>query len=346
VPARLLAQEFATKYQAKKHYLRRHFQGEKPFACTKCNKKRFVVKEDLTMHMKSCGNVYVCKCGIRLCSLGALKRHCKYFSHDPESLEPRPDPSAGGDGSSSMEWHDGFDAGAHHMPGAEGGEIMQAPAMILQPDGKGGFFYSPAAVVKATMAQPGCYGPHGTAAAPAGVGGPLEAALAASLNNMQPNGRPSAELLQQYHASQAGAPGGAMVPAGQDASFNGCVAPSALVNAVGAQSWTPEMLNGFLPSLAHALRQAQSGMSVDFQALGRAAAWAAPAAAGHAMHHTLDPTIGASPEALNGALFHRANGDAGMFLGVEGNPNFEQLQAAARFSHAGDAKRRKLPDAE
>ena len=45
--------EFATKYQAKKHFLRRHFQGEKPFACTKCNKKRFVVKEDLTMHMKA-----------------------------------------------------------------------------------------------------------------------------------------------------------------------------------------------------------------------------------------------------------------------------------------------------
>ena len=60
--------EFATKYQAKKHYLRRHFQGEKPFTCPKCNKKRFVVKEDLTMHMKSCGNVYVCSCGIRLCS--------------------------------------------------------------------------------------------------------------------------------------------------------------------------------------------------------------------------------------------------------------------------------------
>ena len=85
--------EFATKYQAKKHYLRRHFQGEKPFACPKCKKKRFVVKEDLTMHMKSCGNVYVCNCGIRLCSLGALKRHCKYFKHEPESLEPRPDPS-------------------------------------------------------------------------------------------------------------------------------------------------------------------------------------------------------------------------------------------------------------
>merc|ERR1719198_1876596 len=85
--------EFATKYQAKKHYLRRHFQGEKPFACPKCKKKCFVVKEDLTMHMKSCGNVYVCKCGVRLCSLGALKRHCKYFNHEPESFEPRPDPS-------------------------------------------------------------------------------------------------------------------------------------------------------------------------------------------------------------------------------------------------------------
>jgi len=84
--------EFATKYQAKKHYLRRHFQGDKPFPCTKCNKKRFVVKEDLTMHMKSCGNVYVCTCGIRLCSLGALKRHCKYFSHEPESYEPKPEP--------------------------------------------------------------------------------------------------------------------------------------------------------------------------------------------------------------------------------------------------------------
>lgn len=123
--------EFATKYQAKKHYLRRHFQGEKPFACLKCNKKRFVVKEDLTMHMKvclrpprsqlapasphpailqlarlqlcvaqSCGNVYVCKCGIRLCSLGALKRHCKYFNHEPESLEPRPDPSM-----PSLDWN-------------------------------------------------------------------------------------------------------------------------------------------------------------------------------------------------------------------------------------------------
>jgi hypothetical protein len=89
---------FATKYQAKKHYLRRHFSGDKPFPCTKCNKKRFVVREDLTMHMKSCGSVYICKCGIRLCSLGALKRHCKYFEHEPRSLEPEKDPTPRVDG--------------------------------------------------------------------------------------------------------------------------------------------------------------------------------------------------------------------------------------------------------
>ena len=43
------------------------------------------------MHMKACGNVFICRCGIRLCSLGALKRHCKQFGHDPESLEPKPE---------------------------------------------------------------------------------------------------------------------------------------------------------------------------------------------------------------------------------------------------------------
>ena len=79
---------FGTKYQAKKHYLRRHFQGEKPFPCARCG-KRFVVKEDLTMHIKSCGHVYGCQCGIRLCSLGALKRHCKHFAHQPMSFEPQ-----------------------------------------------------------------------------------------------------------------------------------------------------------------------------------------------------------------------------------------------------------------
>lgn len=81
---------FATKYQAKKHFLRRHFKGERPYKCKKCNKKSFTVKEDLTMHMKACGQVFSCSCGIRLCSLGALKRHAKYFKHEPTSWEGQP----------------------------------------------------------------------------------------------------------------------------------------------------------------------------------------------------------------------------------------------------------------
>jgi len=81
---------FATKYQAKKHFLRRHFKGERPYKCRKCNKKSFTVKEDLTMHMKACGQVFTCSCGIRLCSLGALKRHAKYFKHEPTNWEGTP----------------------------------------------------------------------------------------------------------------------------------------------------------------------------------------------------------------------------------------------------------------
>jgi len=106
--------EFATKYQAKKHYLRRHFNGDKPFACSKCGTKRFVVKEDLTMHMKACGNVFVCTCGIRLCSLGALKRHCKQFAHEPESLEPKPESALVLSDSTAAAWAVATDVQAAH----------------------------------------------------------------------------------------------------------------------------------------------------------------------------------------------------------------------------------------
>ena len=125
--------EFATKYQAKKHYLRRHFQGDKPFRCNKCNKKSFVVKEDLTMHMKSCGNVYVCNCGIRLCSLGALKRHCKYFTHEPESLEPKPEEAVGAAGS-LIEWNSvpAFRAQQGHADGSDEGAAPSADGSYHQ----------------------------------------------------------------------------------------------------------------------------------------------------------------------------------------------------------------------
>jgi len=78
---------FATKYQAKKHFLRRHFQGEKKYTCEVCHKKSFTVKEDYTMHIKSCGRVFSCTCGIQLRSQATLKRHCKLTGHEPASLD-------------------------------------------------------------------------------------------------------------------------------------------------------------------------------------------------------------------------------------------------------------------
>lgn len=78
---------FATKYQAKKHFLRRHFQGEKKYTCEVCNKKSFTVKEDYTMHIKSCGRIFSCTCGIQLRSQATLKRHCKLTGHEPASLD-------------------------------------------------------------------------------------------------------------------------------------------------------------------------------------------------------------------------------------------------------------------
>jgi len=181
--------EFATKYQAKKHFLRRHFQGEKPFACLKCNKKRFVVKEDLTMHMKSCGNIYLCKCGIRLCSLGALKRHCKYFSHEPESLEPRPDPSVSRQGAppEALEWDGGFAAGQRQQLAlaAAPDAAQQLPAGALSGlDGASAFLYPTAAALKAAMAGGATFAAEGGA-------GP-------SLSSLAP---PDLHGLQSLHSS-------------------------------------------------------------------------------------------------------------------------------------------------
>lgn len=81
---------FATKYQAKKHFLRRHFRGEKKHMCTRCMRKTFAVREDLTMHLKSCGLKFTCSCGLELKSPATLKRHCKQLGHEPQCLDGVP----------------------------------------------------------------------------------------------------------------------------------------------------------------------------------------------------------------------------------------------------------------
>mmetsp|Transcript_27941 Transcript_27941/g.82176 ORF Transcript_27941/g.82176 Transcript_27941/m.82176 type:complete len:612 (+) Transcript_27941:82-1917(+) len=269
--------EFATKYQAKKHFLRRHFQGEKPFACLKCNKKRFVVKEDLTMHMKSCGNIYLCKCGIRLCSLGALKRHCKYFSHEPESLEPRPDPSVSRQGAppEALEWDGGFAAGQRQQLAlaAAPDAAQQLPAGALSGlDGASAFLYPTAAALKAAMAggatfaAEGGAGPSLSSLAPPDLHG-LQS-LHSSLQNVSAT-LPSDPTLQQL--LRGGPAGGAAAAFSPAAALGLAPLPGAggggglgmLAQLQGAsrdsQQWSPEVLHGLLPSLAQALRQAQTG---------------------------------------------------------------------------------------
>lgn len=78
---------FGTKYQLQKHFLRRHFVGEKKYTCEICKTKSFTVKEDWSMHIKSCGRIFTCSCGVHFRSQATLKRHCKYNAHQPASLE-------------------------------------------------------------------------------------------------------------------------------------------------------------------------------------------------------------------------------------------------------------------
>jgi len=217
--------EFATKYQAKKHYLRRHFQGDKPFACTKCNKKRFVVKEDLTMHMKSCGNVYVCTCGIRLCSLGALKRHCKYFSHEPESYEPKPEPGM-------AQVHNPINLPLDWSGGAPG---FRGPQMQGQPSGE-------------TQQRD-----DGSNAA---------LLMNSALQQRMEAGALQQRMEQQnYGAGGGDDPMNVCSHAAVMRSMMGQGAPAANgqpMAGVAQQGWQPELFQGMPLSLVHALRQAHA----------------------------------------------------------------------------------------
>jgi len=284
--------EFATKYQAKKHFLRRHFQGEKPFACTKCNKKRFVVKEDLTMHMKSCGNVYVCNCGIRLCSLGALKRHCKYFGHEPESLEPQPDPVSsapalgwnGLDAVSSVaaEAHSLSDGHPMHglgmqneMPSSSGGMSHPALAQTLAAR------YAAGLGLNGELAHQGQNRMAHQGGGLGGLGGGLgglgssqhEQALSAALASYQGMARLPGQQQPAGGGMPGGMPGGVgggpipqgLLSMGRGGLGAGAPVPGTAPYPVSSadealpSNW-PHMLNGMIPSLAHALRRQAGGI--------------------------------------------------------------------------------------
>jgi hypothetical protein len=78
IPARCPAckKTFVGLYELRRHFGRKHSEGEKGFACRKCG-KRFHIDVDLRDHEKLCGEAIICKCGMKFafkCNLMAHKR--------------------------------------------------------------------------------------------------------------------------------------------------------------------------------------------------------------------------------------------------------------------------------
>ncbi|XP_010271936.1 PREDICTED: zinc finger protein 567-like [Nelumbo nucifera] len=78
VPCRcpLCGRSFVGLYELRRHFGRKHSEGEKLYNCRKCGKK-FYVEVDLRDHEKLCGERVGCKCGLKFafkCNLSAHKR--------------------------------------------------------------------------------------------------------------------------------------------------------------------------------------------------------------------------------------------------------------------------------
>ncbi|KAH9551359.1 hypothetical protein CY35_09G010800 [Sphagnum magellanicum] len=67
---------FVGLYELRRHYGRKHSEGEKGFGCRKCGKK-FYIEVDVRDHEKLCGESIACKCGLKFafkCNLVAHKK--------------------------------------------------------------------------------------------------------------------------------------------------------------------------------------------------------------------------------------------------------------------------------
>lgn len=67
---------FVGLYELRRHFGRKHSEGEKPHGCRKCGKK-FYVEVDVRDHEKLCGEPIECKCGLKFafkCNLVAHKK--------------------------------------------------------------------------------------------------------------------------------------------------------------------------------------------------------------------------------------------------------------------------------
>lgn len=78
IPCRcpICGRTFVGLYELRRHFGRKHSEGEKLHNCKKCGKK-FYVEVDLRDHEKLCGERVGCKCGLKFafkCNLSAHKR--------------------------------------------------------------------------------------------------------------------------------------------------------------------------------------------------------------------------------------------------------------------------------
>ncbi|BBN18867.1 protein MpIDDL1 [Marchantia polymorpha subsp. ruderalis] len=92
IPSRcpICKKTFVGLYELRRHFGRKHSEGEKTFACKKCGKK-FYIEVDLRDHEKLCGEPIECKCGMKFafkCNLVAHKKgHPECQDHPPSAEE-------------------------------------------------------------------------------------------------------------------------------------------------------------------------------------------------------------------------------------------------------------------
>lgn len=77
---------FVGLYELRRHFGRKHSEGEKAHACSKCG-KRFYIEVDLRDHQKLCGEPLLCKCGMKFAFKCNLVAHKKTHPSCQEELD-------------------------------------------------------------------------------------------------------------------------------------------------------------------------------------------------------------------------------------------------------------------
>ncbi|KAL3690227.1 hypothetical protein R1sor_016536 [Riccia sorocarpa] len=95
IPSRcpICKKTFVGLYELRRHFGRKHSEGEKSFGCKKCGKK-FYIEVDLRDHEKLCGEPIECKCGMKFAFKCNLVAHKKGHPECQDNPPPPPPPAA------------------------------------------------------------------------------------------------------------------------------------------------------------------------------------------------------------------------------------------------------------